>query len=234
MATSIRKRHTARRVASTCSAVSMGGGGGEEGRGGGGRGGGTPSCPDRVVSHLFLPRGLSILSWSGGIPSCPAQGAPHPVLASEYPSYSAQWATPSCPGQGDIPTCPTWEYTILSWSGGTPFYLAQWGTPSCPGWGYPILSWLGGTPSSAGQGTPCLRLEYPPSGTGNPSPGTKVPLQKGHETRHWGTPGKDMGPVDGSIMGWRWGTRPLTKQTHTCENSTFPFLRNAGGKNCIS
>ena len=76
-----------------------------------------------------------------------------------------------------------------------------WGTPIRAGWGtFPHWDWMG------------------------------VP-QKGHGTRHWVPllPGKDMGPVDGSIMGWIWGTMPGVDKHAPVKTVPSPFLRNAGG-----
>ena len=85
-------------------------------------------------------------------------------------------------------------------------------TQSCPGQGVPQ--------SCPGQGgvTPCH--EVPPAldwDTPTP-PGTRVPL-----TWHWGTPlsQKDMGPVVGSIMGWRWDIPPPPHGVGQTENITF-------------
>ena len=52
--------------------------------------------------------------------------------------------------------------------------------------------------------------------------------RKGTGTRHWGTLQKGQETSE-SIVGWRWGTPFARGQTDICENSTFPFLWNAGG-----
>ena len=84
-------------------------------------------------------------------------------------------------------TCPKGEYPkscltrtpVLAWGKGTQ-----------------VLSWRGGTQSCLGQGghhrtgVPHLALA-----------GTGVPVLPVLGYPHW----KDMGPVVGSIMGWRWG-----------------------------
>ena len=40
-----------------------------------------------------------------------------------------------------------------------------------------------------------------------------------------------MGPVDGSIMGWRWGYPPVWTDTDACQNITFRRTLYTGGKN---
>ena len=55
-------------------------------------------------------------------------------------------------------------------------------------------------------------------------------IQQGTWDQRWGYPaGKDMGPVVGSIMRWRWGTPSPTGVGQT-KNITFPHSSDAGGK----
>ena len=68
-----------------------------------------------------------------------------------------------------------------------------------------------------------------------PSPGWGVPLswgtpQLGTWNQRGVSPSKDMGPVVGSIMGWRWGNSPSPSGGQT-ENITFHHPSDAGGNN---
>ena len=97
-------------------------------------------------------------------------------------------------------------YTIQSCFG-SPFWPVQGTSPVRDWMGYPPFHWrlVGGFPS---------------------------PPQDGRDME-WDqctgvTPGKDIRPVDGSIMGWRWGTRPVDSHTPV-KTAPSPFLRNAGG-----
>ena len=91
-----------------------------------------------------------------------------------------------------------------------PLSVQEGDTPilSWPRGRYPILSWPGSTPSSPDQKVPhhVLTRRYPIMSWPRYSP----PLPKGPGTRYWGSHRKDMGPVQESVLGWRWGTpQPL-------------------------
>ena len=118
---------------------------------------------------------------------------------------------------------PPSKYTLccsVSW--GVPHPVPNGGgglPPSSSAWGYPIQSCLRSAQLWPGWSTYLSGdwMGYPPIGDW-----WEYPLsRKGHGTRHWGTPEKNMGPVDGSIV--EMGHLPPRVQTHTCENSTFPI-----------
>ena len=75
------------------------------------------------------------------------------------------------------------------------------GYPSWSGWGVPHSDLVGGTHSWLGVPHLHLARGYPIPGSrvphhGVPPPRTGVPPGKGPGTSHWGTPRKDMGPVE--------------------------------------
>ena len=114
--------------------------------------------------------------------------------------------TPSMAGGTPI---LTWLRVLHPRLGGVPL---SWGTPSpsWPGWGYTIPGWgtchpdlAGGTPY---WGTPCQDWGTPLEGTWDQLLG--YPLE-----RTW-----DQWKYNGMEMGYP----PGCKQTHTCENITFP------------
>ena len=87
----------------------------------------------------------------------------------------------------------------------------EWGYPS-PRMGVPLS-----LAKPAGTGVP-----YPHLGLGYP-PGRNLGAVTGVPT------GKDMGPVVGSIMGWRLDILYHVEQTHTCENITSRCTTYASG-----
>ena len=127
----------------------------------------------------------------------------------------------SSPGWGRGHTIQSWPrgYTIQSCWGVPHLVLSGGYSPSHP-WQGVCHPDLAGVPLSGLDGVPPIGdwMGYPTvrdwmRGTDMGS-GTGVP------------PGKDMGPVDGCIMGWRWGTP--CEQTHACENSTYPIPSEYG------
>ena len=99
------------------------------------------------------------------------------------------------------------------------------------GLGYPqpgigvTPTWDWGTPHHLGLGYP-----LPPRTGVLPTWDWGAPW-KGHGTKDWGTPSprKDMRPLVGSIIGWRWSTPPPGGgQT---ENIVFRHPLDTGGKN---
>ena len=128
-----------------------------------------------------------------------------------------------------------WTSPVLSWWG-----VAQ---QSCPGWGVP-QSWPGGTPVLfwlMGYSSPVLAGGTQDRGLPLPGTGKDLEPKTRERTCDWGTPRrdlwpvtgappiKDMGPVVGSIMGWRWGNPPSRGVNWQTETSTFRHLSDASG-----
>ena len=122
-----------------------------------------------------------------------------------------------CCSSWGYPPVLTWD---LTWMGGTlgPPILTMDGGPPNLGWGHPpipVLTWDGGiTPSWSGQGVPPILTwdEVPPSG-------------------RMGYPSYQEGRGYPPSAGWKYFHPLKCERTDACENITFPFLRNAGGKN---
>ena len=122
-----RKRHTARRIASThCAALSnpdLVGGYPVPGQGG------TPSRAGQGVPHPRY-RGYPIQTWSGGTPGTPPTGMGYPLQPEMgYPRPGMGYPLPR-PRMG----CPP----IWTWDGVPPYLDLGWGTPlPRPEMGYP-------------------------------------------------------------------------------------------------
>ena len=207
-----RKRHTARRVASTRDAVPVGGTPpswdltwmGE-----------VPPCPNLGRGHLpFRPKKEvpPVLTWEGVPLYWPGKGYSHPHLGRGYPlSWPGKWypcpelgeVSQSIPGKGVPPSKPG-KGVPLSWPGK--------GVP-------PVLTWEGGTPSRPGKGIPPIGKDgVPPLGR------MGYPCQEGTTPSQW--EGWGYPP---SLARWAYPSPCRCEQTDTCENSIFPHPSDAGG-----
>ena len=117
------------------------------------------------------------------------------------------------PGGGGSPVLAG-RYPILTWFGGYPILSWPGGTPSCPGQEVPDCDLAWGVPHPAGV----VPQSWP---VGVDTPGQVNPPRKGPWTSHWGTPGKDMGPVEAL---WDGDGVPSCGQT----NNTFPLYYMRG------